>query len=338
MKQIKDKMVCQENVLKSVDFIWNSMELFDIYRGTVCGYHDGFVVHQGLDCTTQWQQSLDGVHWYLVADHPHWSLEVMFSKWPMTSGRTQNPLQHLCQWLCQWRKWNAVAVIHNQDGGILLLCWNIMVRVVTQYSSTSEIIKEKAHMQREGGYLFASGLQWESFLGYLILPGQTLLVVCGGRTEMEPVLGDVHFLDLETKHWTEVCGGRNILACRHWAFGWSLTTWKEHKSVSTSKECLHLSNVSKNFNSELHIYRYCDLQRLSENLSKLTLSQISVEGVFPEARHSHSSCAYQEGVVIFGGLGGKGIPLGDTNLLKATSKGFCWETLQVQPPVLPRCV
>ncbi|KAG5283537.1 hypothetical protein AALO_G00043150 [Alosa alosa] len=108
--------------------------------------------------------------------------------------------------------------------------------------------------------------RWRHTATLLKYNDQKLLCVFGGRSVVEPVMGDVHFLDLETKHWTE----------------------------------------------------------------------IPVEGIYPEARHSHAACAYQEGAVIFGGLGGTGIPLGDTILLKPTSKGFCWETLEVHPPVVPR--
>lgn len=108
--------------------------------------------------------------------------------------------------------------------------------------------------------------RWRHSATLLKHNGRNLLFVFGGRTEVEPVLGDFHFLDLEAKHWTK----------------------------------------------------------------------IPVEAVYPEPRHSHSSCAYQEGAVIFGGLGRRGIPLGDTILLKPTSKGFCWETLEVHPPVVPR--
>lgn len=56
----------------------------------------------------------------------------------------------------------------------------------------------------------------------------------------------------------------------------------------------------------------------------------------PAARHSHSACAYEEGVVIYGGLGQGGVPLGDTVLLQSTASGFHWKELLVQPPLVPR--
>ncbi|XP_063069032.1 tRNA wybutosine-synthesizing protein 4 [Engraulis encrasicolus] len=96
--------------------------------------------------------------------------------------------------------------------------------------------------------------------------GQTLLFVFGGRTQLEPALADVHFLDVQTMHWTEVL----------------------------------------------------------------------VKGSPPIGRHSHSSVAYGDGAVMFGGLGAGGVPLGDTVLLKPTPEGFSWETLPVNPPVAPR--
>uniref|UniRef100_A0A7N9AWE5 tRNA wybutosine-synthesizing protein 4 n=1 Tax=Mastacembelus armatus TaxID=205130 RepID=A0A7N9AWE5_9TELE len=65
-------------------------------------------------------------------------------------------------------------------------------------------------------------------------------------------------------------------------------------------------------------------------------TQIPVEGAAPEPRHSHSACSYQGGVVVFGGLGRRGVPLGDTVMLRPTERGFCWERIEVQPPPVPR--
>ncbi|CAB1347016.1 unnamed protein product [Coregonus sp. 'balchen'] len=49
-----------------------------------------------------------------------------------------------------------------------------------------------------------------------------------------------------------------------------------------------------------------------------------------------SACPYEGGVVICGGLGRGSVPLGDTVLLGPTTTGFCWERLQLQPPLVPR--
>lgn len=66
--------------------------------------------------------------------------------------------------------------------------------------------------------------------------------------------------------------------------------------------------------------------------------QIPVEGVAPEARHSHSACSYKGGGVVFGGLSRAGVPLDDTVILTPTERGFCWERIDVQPPPVPRSV
>ncbi|XP_031152334.1 tRNA wybutosine-synthesizing protein 4 isoform X2 [Sander lucioperca] len=65
-------------------------------------------------------------------------------------------------------------------------------------------------------------------------------------------------------------------------------------------------------------------------------TEIPVEGSAPVARHTHSACSYQGGVVVFGGLDRRGLPLGDTALLRPTDRGFSWERIEVQPPPVPR--
>ncbi|KAF7655661.1 hypothetical protein LDENG_00052610 [Lucifuga dentata] len=65
-------------------------------------------------------------------------------------------------------------------------------------------------------------------------------------------------------------------------------------------------------------------------------TEIPVEGSAPEARLAHSACSYQGGVVVFGGLGRRGAPLGDIVVLRPTDGGFCWERIDVQPPPAPR--
>ncbi|XP_047457740.1 tRNA wybutosine-synthesizing protein 4 isoform X2 [Mugil cephalus] len=65
-------------------------------------------------------------------------------------------------------------------------------------------------------------------------------------------------------------------------------------------------------------------------------TEIPVEGPSPEARHSHAVCSYQGGVVLFGGLSRRGVPLGDTVLMRPTDGGFRWERVAMTPPPVPR--
>lgn len=65
-------------------------------------------------------------------------------------------------------------------------------------------------------------------------------------------------------------------------------------------------------------------------------TEVTVEGAAPEARFSHSACPYEGGVVIFGGMGRRGVPLGDATLLRQTDSGFCWERIDITPPPIPR--
>ncbi|XP_035030289.2 tRNA wybutosine-synthesizing protein 4 [Hippoglossus stenolepis] len=71
-------------------------------------------------------------------------------------------------------------------------------------------------------------------------------------------------------------------------------------------------------------------------LDQLLWTEIPVEGAAPEPLHSHSACSYQGGVVMFGGLDRRGVPLGDTVVLRPTDRGFSWETIELQPPPVPR--
>ncbi|XP_068184667.1 tRNA wybutosine-synthesizing protein 4 isoform X2 [Antennarius striatus] len=65
-------------------------------------------------------------------------------------------------------------------------------------------------------------------------------------------------------------------------------------------------------------------------------TEIPVDGAAPEARHSHSACSYEGGLVLFGGLNRKGMPLGDTVVLKPNVRGFTWTKMEVQPSPVPR--
>ncbi|XP_022536214.2 tRNA wybutosine-synthesizing protein 4 [Astyanax mexicanus] len=67
-----------------------------------------------------------------------------------------------------------------------------------------------------------------------------------------------------------------------------------------------------------------------------TDARVPLEGCFPEPRHSHSACAYRGGVVIFGGLGRGGVPLGDVMWLNDSPTGFVWKKVQLRPALVPR--
>ncbi|XP_069052575.1 tRNA wybutosine-synthesizing protein 4 [Lepisosteus oculatus] len=64
--------------------------------------------------------------------------------------------------------------------------------------------------------------------------------------------------------------------------------------------------------------------------------EVPVGGAVPEPRHSHTACVYGEGVVVAGGLGRGGVPLGSVLLLRPQETGFCWEELRTQPLLVPR--
>ncbi|KAG7231789.1 hypothetical protein INR49_009995 [Caranx melampygus] len=72
------------------------------------------------------------------------------------------------------------------------------------------------------------------------------------------------------------------------------------------------------------------------SLDRQQWTEIAVEGAAPEARHSHSACPHQGGVVVFGGLDKRGVPLGDMVALRPRDRGFSWDTVELQPPPVPR--
>ncbi|XP_057707902.1 tRNA wybutosine-synthesizing protein 4 [Corythoichthys intestinalis] len=65
-------------------------------------------------------------------------------------------------------------------------------------------------------------------------------------------------------------------------------------------------------------------------------TELAVEGEAPEARHSHSACSYKGGLVLFGGHGRRGEPLGDIVVMKPNERSFCWEKIDTHPPLCPR--
>lgn len=72
------------------------------------------------------------------------------------------------------------------------------------------------------------------------------------------------------------------------------------------------------------------------DLSQNLWTEVTIDGPAPEARFSHSACSYQGGVVVFGGLSRRGLPLGDTIMLRPTDCGFSWEQLNLEPPPAAR--
>ncbi|KAM4687228.1 tRNA wybutosine-synthesizing protein 4 [Rhinophrynus dorsalis] len=71
----------------------------------------------------------------------------------------------------------------------------------------------------------------------------------------------------------------------------------------------------------------------SQDLSRI---QLPVSGSTPSARHSHSSCPWNGGAVISGGLLLSGVPSGLVTLLRPRDTHFEWEELETVPPVTPR--
>ncbi|KAM6290495.1 tRNA wybutosine-synthesizing protein 4, partial [Porphyrio hochstetteri] len=111
-----------------------------------------------------------------------------------------------------------------------------------------------------------AALRWRHSATEVIFQGEKYLFLYGGRSAMEPVLGD-------------------------WCF-------------------LHLQELS------------CTV--------------IPVEGPAPESRHSHSACSWKGGVLVAGGLGAAEQPLGSVFFLKEVERGFEWQTVETQPPLIPR--
>ncbi|XP_019380889.1 PREDICTED: tRNA wybutosine-synthesizing protein 4 [Gavialis gangeticus] len=69
---------------------------------------------------------------------------------------------------------------------------------------------------------------------------------------------------------------------------------------------------------------------------ELSCTQVPVQGVVPDGRHSHSACAWAGGALIAGGLGAAEQLLGSVLFLRPTESGFQWQTLETCPPLVPR--
>lgn len=145
------------------------------------------------------------------------------------------------------------------------------------------------------------------------------MFVFGGKDKSGGVLGDTWFLCPNQQHWTEVC-----------------YTTHTHVHTHTDHEfCNQNTHVASTFT----IFNYNESAfEKSINVTYCFTLQFPIEGTVPEPRHSHTACSYQGGAVVFGGLNKRGAPLGDAVLLRPHGSGFTWETLELQPPPVPRSV
>ncbi|KAM8975630.1 LOW QUALITY PROTEIN: tRNA wybutosine-synthesizing protein 4 [Pelodytes ibericus] len=64
--------------------------------------------------------------------------------------------------------------------------------------------------------------------------------------------------------------------------------------------------------------------------------KVSVLGIPPMARHSHSCCAWNGSTVISGGLLNSGLPSNSVTILRSGDSQFQWQELTVTPPLVPR--
>ncbi|CAN2390948.1 Leucine carboxyl methyltransferase 2 [Pristimantis euphronides] len=71
----------------------------------------------------------------------------------------------------------------------------------------------------------------------------------------------------------------------------------------------------------------------TENMS---WAQVPVMGSAPLACHSHSSCGWEGGAVLSGGLLMSGAPTGSVTVLQPARSHFSWEHLDTTPPLTPR--
>lgn len=168
------------------------------------------------------------------------------------------------------------------------------------------------------------------------IPGKAAIVLGGRTSPLNPVksiykltMDTCSSLDFESKEDNMifkveevVCGGKpSVPRWRH------TMTLLHHKGKG--KDYLFVFGGKDQSQEVLGDGSFMDL---NQNL----WTEVALEGAAPEARFSHSACPYQGGVVIFGGLSKKGLPLGDTTLLRSTESGFSWEQLDIKPPPVAR--
>ncbi|KAM6181886.1 tRNA wybutosine-synthesizing protein 4 [Erethizon dorsatum] len=178
---------------------------------------------------------------------------------------------------------------------------------------------------------WGTGLQWDGRLYHTMTRlSDTQVLVLGGRlSPVSPALGalQLHLCESEDNS-TEAL---NVTITKVGSEDYTLSCWR-HSTTEVSYQNENYLFVYGGRNVVEPVLR--DWHFL--HVGKMAWVRIPVEGDAPEARHSHSACPWQGGAIIAGGLGASEEPLKSVVFLRPISRGFLWESIDIQPPVTPR--
>ncbi|XP_074716830.1 tRNA wybutosine-synthesizing protein 4 isoform X2 [Strix uralensis] len=201
-----------------------------------------------------------------------------------------------------------------------------------------------------------AALRWRHSTTEVIFKGEKYLFLYGGRSALEPVLGDWYFL-----HTQEL--SCSVMATPH-ASAWppsqeDVRGFDVLPSLGQTCQADRTRDTEDSLSS-LRPTERGDLRdrgeqqqvpaRCSRPISSRTISpsqvamrlwkwnpaMIPVEGPVPEGRHSHGACSWRGGVLIAGGLGAAERPLGSVFFLRELEHGFQWQRVETHPLLIPR--
>ncbi|KAM5235315.1 tRNA wybutosine-synthesizing protein 4 [Ctenodactylus gundi] len=178
-----------------------------------------------------------------------------------------------------------------------------------------------------------TGLPWDGRLYHTITRlSETRALVLGGRlSPVSPASGalQLHLCRNEENGGTEAL---NVIV--------SKIDLEENPTLS----CWRHSATEVSYQNQKYLFLYGGRNVVKPVLSDwhflhigtMAWVRIPVEGEVPEARHSHSACSWQGGVLVAGGLGASEEPLNSVLFLRPIACGFLWESVDVHPPITPR--
>ncbi|XP_066132972.1 tRNA wybutosine-synthesizing protein 4 [Saccopteryx bilineata] len=179
---------------------------------------------------------------------------------------------------------------------------------------------------------WGTGVQWDGRLYHTMTRlSDTQVLVLGGRlSPVTPALGilQLHFYRREDNSTEDL----------------NIKVTESGPEEDSTLSCWRHSTTEVSYENQKYLFVYGGRNVVEPVLSDwhflhvqtMAWVRIPVEGEIPEGRHSHSACSWQGGALIAGGLGASEEPLSSVLFLKPVTCGFLWESVNIQPPIIPR--